>query len=66
MAFNPDDKNVWDINLNDDWSVDFGSLYLDAGTWSLLSVSPELVQLEAVSEGHARFRFQGFQGCAPH
>ncbi|QIK65874.1 calcium-binding protein [Nocardioides sp. HDW12B] len=26
-------KNIWDINLNEDWSVDFGSLYLDAGSF---------------------------------
>ena len=33
IGFNPEEKSVWAIDLNEDWSVDFGSLYLDAGSF---------------------------------
>ncbi len=34
MKFNPTNKNVWDVtNLDEDWSIDYEKLYLDAGTF---------------------------------
>lgn len=34
MNFNPTNKNVWDVkNLDEDWSIDYEKLYLDAGTF---------------------------------
>ena len=34
MEFNPTNKNVWEVtNLDEDWTIDYEKLYLDAGTF---------------------------------
>ncbi len=33
MNFNPSNRNVWDIDLDQDWSIDYNKLYLDAGSF---------------------------------